>query len=74
MALIVNEIFYSLQGESTYAGRPCVFIRLTGCNLRCAYCDTAYAYEEGRAYEIDRIVEMACCRHNVTRFCMVPYY
>ncbi len=59
MALIVNEIFYSLQGESTHAGRPCVFIRLTGCNLRCAYCDTTHAYEEGQEYDVDRIVEIA---------------
>lgn len=58
MTLVVNQIFYSLQGESTYAGRPCVFIRLTGCNLRCAYCDTTYAYDQGRAYEIDRIADI----------------
>lgn len=45
--LRVNEIFYSLQGESTRAGMPCVFIRLTGCNLHCAWCDTAYARDEG---------------------------
>ena len=56
MALMVNEIFYSIQGESSYAGRPCVFIRLTGCNLRCSYCDTRYAYEEGTEMEIDTIV------------------
>ena len=43
----INEIFYSIQGESLYAGLPCIFIRLTGCNLRCTYCDTRYAYEEG---------------------------
>jgi 7-carboxy-7-deazaguanine synthase len=48
MPLLVNEIFLSLQGESTYAGLPCVFVRLTGCNLRCSYCDTPYAYDEGR--------------------------
>jgi len=47
VALQVNEIFYSIQGESSHAGRPCVFVRLTGCNLRCAFCDTAYAYDEG---------------------------
>ena len=45
--LRVNEIFYSIQGESTFAGFPCIFIRMTGCNLRCTYCDTTYAYEEG---------------------------
>jgi 7-carboxy-7-deazaguanine synthase len=47
MTLKVNEIFYSIQGESLHAGLPCVFVRLTGCNLRCAYCDTRYAYHEG---------------------------
>ena len=57
MALIVNEIFYSIQGESLCAGLPCVFIRLTGCNLRCAFCDTRYAYEEGVRMEIDEILK-----------------
>lgn len=56
MALKVNEIFYSIQGESSYGGRPCVFVRLTGCNLRCSYCDTQYAYTEGEELEIDEIV------------------
>lgn len=56
MALRVNEIFCSIQGESSYAGRPCVFVRLTGCNLRCSYCDTQYAYEGGEDMEIDQIV------------------
>jgi len=46
--LHINEIFYSIQGESTHAGRPCVFVRLTGCNLRCRWCDTEYAFYEGR--------------------------
>lgn len=46
--LVINEIYVSLQGESTFAGLPCVFIRLTACNLRCSYCDTAYAFTEGR--------------------------
>src|SRR4051794_6895401 len=45
--LVVNEIYLSLQGESTFAGLPCIFIRLTACNLRCSYCDTAYAFTEG---------------------------
>lgn len=54
--LIVNEIFYSIQGESTYAGWPCVFIRLTGCNLRCRYCDTTYAYDQGEDMALDFLV------------------
>jgi 7-carboxy-7-deazaguanine synthase len=55
VSLKVNEIFFSIQGESSHAGRPCVFIRLTGCNLRCTYCDTRYAYEEGSSQTIDDI-------------------
>lgn len=47
-SLAVNEIYLSLQGESTFAGLPCVFVRLTACNLRCSYCDTAYAFTEGK--------------------------
>ncbi|MBN2514863.1 MAG: radical SAM protein [Deltaproteobacteria bacterium] len=58
MSIKVNEIFYSIQGESSYTGRPCVFVRLTGCNLRCSYCDTRYAYEEGRDMEISEIVDV----------------
>ncbi len=54
--LLVNEIFKSIQGESTYTGLPCVFVRLAGCNLRCAYCDTTYAYEEGQPMELERVV------------------
>ena len=54
--LSVNEIFYSIQGESTYAGRPCVFVRLAGCDLRCSWCDTPYAFSEGRKMSIDDIV------------------
>ena len=46
--LVVNEIYLSLQGESTFAGLPCIFIRLTACDLRCSYCDTAYAFSEGK--------------------------
>ena len=55
MTLKVNEIFKGIQGESTYAGLPCSFIRLTGCNLRCNYCDTTYAYDEGREFSIDSL-------------------
>lgn len=56
MPLRVNEIFFSIQGESSFAGLPCVFVRLTGCNLRCKYCDTRYAYEEGGLMEIPEII------------------
>ena len=55
----VNEIFHSIQGESTWAGRPCVFVRLTGCNLRCRWCDTAYAFYEGEQMEISAVMERA---------------
>lgn len=55
--LKVNEIFYSIQGESTYAGLPCVFVRLTYCNLRCTYCDTEYAFYEGKDMSIDEIID-----------------
>jgi len=54
--LRINEIFYSLQGESSHAGRPCVFVRLTGCPLRCSYCDTAYAFHEGRWMSLEAIL------------------
>ncbi|MDR3555946.1 MAG: radical SAM protein [Syntrophobacteraceae bacterium] len=53
----MNEIFHSIQGESSRAGLPCVFVRLTGCNLRCAYCDTTYAYEQGALMEIAEILQ-----------------
>ena len=56
-SLRINEIFYSIQGESTYAGLPCVFIRLMGCNLRCRYCDTAYAFYEGQEHTFAEILE-----------------
>ena len=61
--LTVNEIFYSIQGESTRAGEPCVFVRLTACDLRCTWCDTAYAFYEGRKMSIDEVVE-AVDRHG----------
>ena len=54
--LRVNEIFKSIQGESSYAGIPCVFVRLTGCNLRCSYCDTTYAYNEGTEMSVNEIL------------------
>ena len=61
--LIVNEIYASLQGESTFAGLPCIFVRLTACNLRCSYCDTAYAFTEGRKMSMEdaqaKILELA---------------
>lgn len=57
MTLMVNEIFFSIQGESVLAGCPCIFIRLTGCNLRCSYCDTRYAYDTGQTMSLDSIVE-----------------
>jgi 7-carboxy-7-deazaguanine synthase len=53
--LVVNEIYLSLQGESTLAGLPCVFVRLTACNLRCSYCDTAYAFTEGKKWLVDDV-------------------
>ena len=55
--LKVNEIYFSIQGESTFAGLPCIFIRLTYCNLRCTYCDTEYAFYSGKDLSIDEILE-----------------
>ena len=54
--LTINEIFHSIQGESTYAGRPCVFVRLTACDLRCSWCDTPYAFHEGRKMALDDVL------------------
>jgi 7-carboxy-7-deazaguanine synthase len=54
--LKVNEIYFSIQGESSKAGLPCVFVRLTYCNLRCTYCDTEYAFYEGKDYTIEQIL------------------
>ena len=54
--LTVNEIFYSIQGESSHAGRPCVFVRLTACDLRCTWCDSPYAFHEGARMSLDDIV------------------
>src|SRR3990172_1298283 len=61
--LTINEIFYSIQGESTHAGRPYVFVRLTACDLRCSWCDTAYAFAEGRRMSVDEVVA-AVDRHG----------
>ena len=55
--LVVNEIYLSLQGESTFAGLPCIFIRLTGCDLRCSYCDTAYAFTAGKKMSLTEILK-----------------
>jgi len=54
--LTVNEIFHSIQGESTHAGRPCVFVRLTACDLRCSWCDTPYAFHEGRKMSVEDVL------------------
>jgi 7-carboxy-7-deazaguanine synthase len=56
-SLSVNEIYYSIQGESTWAGRPCVFVRLAFCDLRCSYCDTEYAFYEGKKQTLKEIVD-----------------
>ncbi len=53
----INEIFYSIQGESTRAGQTCIFVRLTGCNLRCIWCDTAYAFYEGEEMTVDNVLD-----------------
>ena len=54
--LTVNEIFHSIQGESTHAGRPCVFVRLTACDLRCSWCDTPYAFHEGQKMTVEDVL------------------
>ncbi len=65
----INEIFYSLQGEGSDAGLPTIFIRLTGCNLRCNYCDTRYAFYEGKYMAIDEIMEIIK-KWNCRRVCI----
>ena len=66
----INEVFRSIQGESTYQGRQCTFIRFTGCNLRCSYCDTTYAYEDGvslTAHEVlSSVKELKCPLIEIT--------
>jgi len=70
MTLKVNEIFYSIQGESSFAGYPCVFVRLAGCNLRCSYCDTRFAYDAGAdmplAEILERIESFSCSLVEIT--------
>ena len=53
----INEIFYSIQGEGKWSGLPNIFIRTTGCNLRCSFCDTKYAYDDGKEMKIDEIIK-----------------
>jgi 7-carboxy-7-deazaguanine synthase len=55
--MVITEIFKSIQGESTRAGLPCIFVRLTGCNLRCTWCDTAYAFHGGSRMSVDEVIE-----------------
>ena len=57
--LVVHEIYRSLQGESTFAGLPCVFVRLTACHLRCGYCDTPHAFHQGETLTLDEVVARA---------------
>ena len=57
LMLKINEIYHSIQGESTSAGRPCVFVRLTYCNLRCTYCDTEYAFYEGKDMSVQQVID-----------------
>ena len=56
--LVINEIFHSIQGESSHMGRPCVFVRLTYCNLRCVWCDTEYAFYEGKEMSVEEILDV----------------
>src|SRR5208337_2908817 len=62
-SLLINEIFYSIQGESTRAGCPCVFVRLTGCNLRCSWCDSEYAFSEGRKMTVAEVKQRVLGYH-----------
>ncbi len=68
--LNITELFYSIQGETSFSGLPFIFIRLTGCNLRCSYCDTKYAYDGGQELLIDtisgRLKEFPCRRVTIT--------
>jgi 7-carboxy-7-deazaguanine synthase len=60
--MTLNEIFYSVQRESTYAGRPCVFVRLTACDLRCSWCDTPYAFKD-----LEAVAELECAARGAAR-------
>jgi 7-carboxy-7-deazaguanine synthase len=77
-SLKINEIYLSLQGESTFAGLPCIFVRLTACNLRCSYCDTAYAFTEGKSMSLGdiraEILRLAHpFRHSTTAATPIPH-
>jgi len=61
LQLDICEIFYSLQGESTFAGLPCIFIRLSGCNLNCSWCDTRYAEKTSQSMTLDQIIDTIAC-------------
>ena len=58
-SLVVHEIYRSLQGESTFVGLPCVFVRLTACHLRCVYCDTPHAFHQGKTFTMDEVFDQA---------------
>lgn len=68
--LKINEIFYSIQGESKYVGWPTVFIRLSGCHLRCTYCDTTYAYHSGQMISLDDIISEVSKHPNLRHVCV----
>src|SRR5690349_1258216 len=75
--MFITEIFKSIQGEGTRAGLPCIFVRLTGCNLRCTWCDTAYAFHGGKKMSVDEVIarvhELAGRRENASAaFAGVP--
>ncbi len=65
----INEIFYSIQGESSYVGQPTVFIRTSGCHLRCTYCDTTYAYNDGKLLSVDEIIK-SVAQHKTRYVCV----
>ena len=55
--ILINEIFYSIQGESTFAGLPCVLVRTTGCQMRCRWCDTTYSFYQGKWMTLDEVLD-----------------